>query len=175
MGWLDLCVKKIFLICILIAVTYYSKIFAQHGWYVSPGLQIGIDSNRNLHRAAQITLGILIEDYPFATGLTIGYKWFRKLDKLGEESWKRYNYYDLQSHSLESIILPGIGFGVIKGDNIPLTPRLKLWSSLILFSLPSYEFINMKNDSPKHYFGLFGVLPLPIGVRNWNYGGTSGK
>ncbi len=166
---------KTILICILLAMTYNSEVLAQHGWYVSPGVQIGIDSNGDLHRAAQITLGILTEEYPFTTGLTIGYKWFRKFDKSGEESWKRYNYYDLQSHSLESIILPGIGFGVIKGDNIPLTPRLKLWSSLILFSLPSYEFINMKNDSPKHYFGLFGVLPLPIGVRNWNYGGTSGK
>ena len=158
---------KTILICILLAMTYNSEVLAQHGWYVSPGVQIGIDSNGDLHRAAQITLGILTEEYPFTTGLTIGYKWFRKFDKSGEESWKRYNYYDLQSHSLESIILPGIGFGVIKGDNIPLTPRLKLWSSLIFFlpmSLPSYEFINMKNDSPKHYFGLFGVLPFPIGV-----------
>ena len=143
-------------------MTYNSKIFAQHGWYDSPGLQIGIDSNRNLHRAAQITLGILIEDYPFATGLTIGYKWFRKLDKLGEESWKRYNYYDLQSHSLESIILPGIGFGVIKGDNIPLTPRFKIWSGW--FFLPTYEYIDLKNNDSGHHFSLFGVLPMPLGV-----------
>ena len=154
-------------------MTYNSEVLAQHGWYVSPGVQIGIDSKGNLHRAVQMTLGILTEEHPFATGLTFGYKWFRKLDKSGEKSWERYNYYDLQSISSESIILPGIGFGVIKGDNIPLTPRFKLWSSLILFlpmSLPSYEFVNMKNDSPKHYFGLFGVLPLPIGVRNWDFG-----
>ena len=135
MGWLDLCVKKIFLICILLAVTYNSKIFAQHGWYVSPGLQIGIDSNGNLHRAAQITLGILIEEYPFTTGLTIGYKWFRKFDNSGENSWERYNYYDLQSHVLESIFQPGIGFGLIQGHNMSLTPRFKLWSNLI-FSYP---------------------------------------
>ena len=157
-----------------LAITYNSKVFAQQGWYISPGVQIGIDSKGNLHRSAQITLGILIEEYPFTTGLTIGYKWYRKFDNSDEKRWKRYNYYDLQSHSLESLILPGIGFGVIKGDNIPLTPRFKLWSNLILF-LPSYEFINMKNDSPKHYFGLFGVLPLPIGVRNWNFGETAGK
>ena len=42
-------------------MTYNSKVFAQQGLYVSPGLQLGIDSNGNLHRAAQITLGILIE------------------------------------------------------------------------------------------------------------------
>ena len=52
-------------------MTYNSKVLAQRGWYVSPRLQIGIDSNGNLHRAAQITLGILIEEYPFTTGLTI--------------------------------------------------------------------------------------------------------
>ena len=150
-------------------MTHKSKVLAQEGWYISPGVQIGIDSKGNLHRAVQMTLGIFKEEHPFATGLTFGYKWFRKLDKSGEESWVRYNYYDLQSHLSESIILPGIGFGVVKGDNIPLTPRFKLWSNLILF-LPSYEFINMKNDSPKHYFGLFGVLPLPIGVRNWDFG-----
>ena len=99
---------------------------------------------------------------PFTFGLTIGNKWFRKSDKIGKESWSRYSYYDLQSHSLESIIQPGIGFGLIRGDNMPLTPSIKLWAGWLV--LGSYEFINMKNDDSKHYYGLFGVLPLPIGV-----------
>ena len=143
-------------------MTYNSKVFGQEGWYISPGLQIGIDSKGNLHRAAQITLGILIEEHPFTTGLTIGYKWFKNLDKSGKKSWERYNYFDLQSHVLENRIQPGIGFGLIQGNNMPLTPRFKLWSGWLL--LPSYEFINMKIDESRHYFGLFGVLPLPIGV-----------
>ena len=154
--------KKIFLICIFFAVTHKSKVLAQEGWYISPGVQIGINSKGNLHRAVQMTLGILIEEHPFTTGLTFGYKWFRKLDKSGEKSWERYNYYDLQSHSSESIIQPGIGFGVIKGDNMSLTPRFKIWSGW--FFLPSYEYIDLKNNDSEHYFGLFGVLPLPIGV-----------
>ena len=152
--------NKIILICIFLPVLYSTTVIAQEGLYISPGVQIGIDSKGNLHRAVQITLGILIEEYPFTTGLTLGYKWFRKLDKSGEKSWERYKYYDLQSHALESIIQPGIGFGLIRGDNMPLTPRFKLWSGW--FFLPSYEFINMKNDDSKHYFGLFGALPLPI-------------
>ena len=150
-------------------MTFNSKVFPQEGWYISPGLQIGIDSKRNLHSSAQITFGLLIEEYPYTTGLTVGYKWLRNLDNSGNKSWSRYNYYDLQTHALESIIQPGIGFGLIRGENMSLTPRFKLWSGLIFF-LPSYEFINMKNDAPKHYFGLFGVLPLPIGVRNWDFG-----
>ena len=153
---------KTILICILLAMTYNSEVFAQQGWYVSPGVQIGIDSNGDLHRAAQITLGILTEEYPFTTGLTIGYKWFRQFDNSNEKSWKRYNYYDLQFKSSGSIILPGIGFGVIKSDNIPLTPRFKIWSGW--FFLPSYEYIDLKNNDSDHHFGLFGVLPLPIGI-----------
>ena len=130
-------------------MTYNSKVFAQEGWYISPGVQIGIDSKGNFHRAVQMTLGILIEEHPFATGLTFGYKWFRKFDKSGEKSWERCNYYDLQSHSSESIILPGIGFGVIKGDNIPLTPRFKIWSSLFLF-LPMVLDSNIFSVQPTH-------------------------
>ena len=154
--------KKIIPICIFLTTSFTTKVFAMEGWYISPGVQIGIDSKGNLHRAVQMTLGILKEEHPFATGLTFGYKWFRKLDKSGEESWERYNYYDLQSHSSESIILPGIGFGVIKGENTQLTPRFKIWSGW--FFLPSYEYIDLKNNDSDHHFGLFGVLPLPIGV-----------
>ena len=170
--------NKIISICIFFPALYGTKVIAQEGWYVSPGVQIGIDSKGNSHRAAQITIGILIEDYLIATGLTIGSKWIWKPDKTGERIVDRYNYYDLQCHPLESIILetpiqPGIGFGLMNGDNISLTPRFKIWSGLIFF-LPSYEFINLKNDN-KHYFGLFGVLPLPIGIRDWNFGGSAGK
>ena len=111
--------------------------------------------------------------------MTIGSKWIWKSDKAGEKIANRHNYYDLQCHPLESIILetpiqPGIGFGLMNGDNIPLTLRFKFWSGLILF-LPSNEFINLKNNSSKHFFGLFAVLPLPIGVRDWNFGETAGK
>ena len=111
-------------------MTFNSKILSQEGWYISPGVQIGIDSRGHIFRSAQVTLGLLIEEYPFTSGLTIGYKWFRKFDKYGKKSWNRYNYFDLHSHALESIIQPGIGFGLIRGDNMPLTPRFKLWAGL---------------------------------------------
>ena len=154
--------NKIILIFIFLALTFNSKVFTQEGWYISPGLQIGIDSKRNLHSSAQITFGLLIEEYPYTTGLTVGYKWLRNLDNSGNKSWSRYNYYDLQTHALESIIQPGLGFGLIRGDNMDLTPRFKLWAGW--FALGSYEFINMKDDNSKHHYGLFGVLPLPLGV-----------
>lgn len=171
--------KKIISIFIYFATIFSTKGISQEGWYISPGFQIGIDSNGNTHRSAQITFGLLIKEYSFATGLTLGSKWIRIPDKSGKNIKQRYNYYDLQSYPLESIILetpiqPGIGFGLMHGDNMSLTPRVKVWSGFTFF-LQSYEFINMKNDAPKHYFGLFGVLPLPIGVSDWNFGETAGK
>ena len=68
--------KRIILLYIIFSVSNDFKVLAQEGWYTSPGVQIGIDSNGNLHRAVQITLGILIEEYPFTTGLTYGHKWY---------------------------------------------------------------------------------------------------
>ena len=171
--------KKIISIFIYLATIFSTKVIAQEGWYISPALQLGIDSNGNTHHSLQITFGLLIKEYSFATGLTLGSKWIRIPDKTGNSIKHRYNYYDLQSYPLESIILetpiqPGIGFGLMHGENMSLTPRFKLWSGFIFF-LPSYEFINMKNDGPKHYFGLFGVLPLPIGISDWNFGETGSK
>ena len=153
---------KTILICIFLAMTYNSKVLAQEGWYISPGIQLGITTKANVFLSAQITFGLLIEEYPYTTGLTVGYKLLRNLDNSGNKSWSRYNYYDLQTHVLESIIQPGIGFGVIRGNNMELTPRFKLWAGW--FALGSYEFINMKDDNSKHHYGLFGVLPLPLGV-----------
>ena len=75
--------KKIILVYIFLAVFYSAKVFAMEGWYISPGVQIGIDSNGNLHRSTQITFGLLIKKYPFATGLTLGSKWIRIPDKTG--------------------------------------------------------------------------------------------
>ena len=39
--------NKIILICIFSPVLYGTKVIAQQGWYVSPGVQIGIDSKGN--------------------------------------------------------------------------------------------------------------------------------
>ena len=51
---------------------FNTKAISQEGWYISPGLQIRIDSRGNLHCSGQITLGFFINDFLFATGLTLG-------------------------------------------------------------------------------------------------------
>ena len=98
--------KKIISILIFLTIMFSTKVIAQEGWYISPGLQVGIDSKGNFHRSAQITLGLYIDDFPFATGLTLGSKWIKIPDKKGNSKKHRYNYYDLQFHKLV-----GGGFG----------------------------------------------------------------
>ena len=166
--WVDLDMKHKILFYIFVIVLFQCKTFPQEGYYISPGIQIGIDSDKNLFGSTQITLGFLVPEslnpmgLIHTTGLTIGYKKIRKLNELENYEWIGGGYCDIQFHNMESILQPGFGFGFIKGDNIPLTPRFKIWGGW--FFLPSYEFINFKNYNSKHYFGLFGVLPLPIGV-----------
>ena len=75
--------KKIISIFIYFATIFSTKGISQEGWYISPGLQIGIDSNGNTHRSAQITFGLLIKEYSFATSLTLGSKWIRIPDTTG--------------------------------------------------------------------------------------------
>ena len=60
--------KKKVLFCLFITIIFNSKVLAQEGFYLSPGVQIGIDSKGNLFGSAQITLGLLTEDVPFTFG-----------------------------------------------------------------------------------------------------------
>ena len=97
-----------------------------------------------------------------AAGLTIGYKKIRKVNDSKEFEWIGGRYCDIQFHNMASILQPDFGFGFIKKDNSPLIPRFKIWGGWFL--LPSYECINFKNGKNKHYYGLFGVVPLLISV-----------
>ena len=148
--------KKDILICLFIAIIFNSKVFGKvYGSYFSPGLQIGLNSNWKPFYSAQITCGLYITDAPVFPGLTIGVKKIKR-----ENEWKKYRYYDVQvtyKSDLTIAGVPGLGFGLIQGEDLPPTLRFKLWTGL--FVLGSYEFINFKNDS-KHHFGLFGVAPL---------------
>lgn len=160
--------KHKILFYIFMIILFQSKPFFQSGYYLSPGIQIGIDSDKNLFTSTQLTLGFLVPeamnpiDMIHTAGLTIGYKKIRKLNKSKNYDWNSFKYYDIQFHNMESILQPGFGFGFIKSDNIPLTPRFKIWGGWFL--LPSYEFINFKKFHSKHHYSLFSVLPLPVGV-----------
>ena len=72
--------KHKILFYIFVIVLFKSKTFPQEGYYISPGIQIRIDSDKNLFGSTQITFGILLPEslnplgLILTTGLTIGYK-----------------------------------------------------------------------------------------------------
>ena len=137
--------------------------------YISPGIQIGINSSGNFFFSMQITGGIMpSNDAPLALGVTIGKRFYYN-NKTNR--FDRYTYLDGQA----SLIFIGIGIGSIGkktestlyNQNGVLTKQItqekyakfKLWAGSI--GLLSYDYIT--SPSGKHNFGLFGVLPIPFG------------
>ena len=141
--------KSIF---ISLLVIFFSKSFCQN-LYVSPGLQVGVNSEFKFFFSGQLTLGMF---NPHAStlnpGITLGYKKMKR-----DDIWKSYHYYDLQLHNMGNIIQPGFGVGLIKQKNLPHIFRFKIWAGW--FILGSYEYINFP-EYGKNHFGIFGVLPL---------------
>ena len=65
-------------------------LFAQNGLpYISPGVQLGINSKGKIFTSAQITIGYVGPTPPI--GVTIGKRWYH----LNQEK-KSYSYYDFQ-------------------------------------------------------------------------------
>ena len=103
--------KSIF---ISLLVIFFSKSFCQN-LYVSPGLQVGVNSEFKFFFSGQLTLGMF---NPHAStlnpGITLGYKKMKR-----DDIWKSYHYYDLQLHNMGNIIQPGFGVELIKQKNYP--------------------------------------------------------
>tara|TARA_X000001036_G_scaffold291503_1_gene270843 strand:- start:117 stop:545 length:429 start_codon:yes stop_codon:yes gene_type:complete len=123
-------------------------LFAQyHSPYISPGVQLGINSKGKMFTSAQITIGIVGTTPPI--GFTIGKRWYH----LNQEK-KSYSYYDLQVWP----VLFGIGIGQIIDDKGNKSIRFKtgagLWGYLT-FDYSSFENL-------KYNFGAIGVLPILV-------------
>ena len=124
-------------------------LFADNGLpYISPGVQLGINSKGKIFTSAQITIGYVGPMPPI--GVTIGKRWVH----LSQQK-NVYSYYDFQ-------VWPGyfgIGVGQIIDDKGNKSLRFKtgagLWGYLT-FDYSSFENL-------KYNFGLIGVLPIPTG------------
>ncbi len=140
-------------------------------FYLSPGLQIGINSTGNFFFSGQITTGVIPFDMPIIIGTTIGKRYY-----YNGGQFDSYGYIDGQV-SFGGIL--GIGMGTINRsatityyDNYgdlqkeiikEKYTKYKLWGGAI--ALFSYDYIN--SPSGKHNFGVFGVLPIPFGDINF--------
>ena len=124
-------------------------LFADNGLpYISPGVQLGINSKGKIFTSAQITIGYVGPMPPI--GVTIGKRWVH----LNQEK-KGYSYYDFQVWP----VYFGIGVGQIVDDKGNKSLRFKtgagLWGYLT-FDYSSFENL-------KYNFGTIGVLPMPVG------------
>ena len=145
--------KKIILI-LLFPCYLYSSYLDSRTPYFSPGIQIGINTNKEFFTSFQITIGLINTNIINETGydllipgLTIGKRLYYSKNK----QWNSYNYMDGQV----GIGTLGIGCGFITDGNKNYN-KFKLFGGF--WGLLSYDYIDWNNT--KHNFGIFGVLPI---------------
>ena len=140
--------KKLILFALLIVG--HSKLLGADGYYLSPGIQIGINSSKGYFLSYQATFG-LNKDYGFP-GITLG----RRHYKTEVKKWETYNYIDAQI----AFWYFGTGVGMIF-DNSNIFYKYKLFAGAGTLLLGTCDYINFKNKPNMHYGG-FVVLPIPI-------------
>ena len=136
--------KKLLLLTLLIVGCI--KFLIGQDYYISPGIQIGINSSKEFFYSYQITSGIINES--LIPGITIGRRHYKRDSNL----LFSYNYIDAQF----AFVTVGGGVGIIFNRNERFI-KYKMFAGY--GGLASYDYINFK-DKPKDHFGGFGVLPL---------------
>ena len=126
--------------------------------YISPGIQVGMNSRGILFLSGQITFGFVssdildLEDISYIPslkaipiGLTIGERHY----KVKGKGWKKYHYIDAQAW----MGYGGIGLGVMVDESRNSYLRFKCGAGLIGYL--TYDYFKVFN----HNYGLIGVLP----------------
>ena len=145
-------VKNIWIKYLIIIFPFASILLSQHP-YISPGIQIGINSNKKLFFSYQVTIGYMpwggggVDSNPSSFGTTVGKRFI-----IGKNLWYKYSYVDVQFWQA----LYGIGFGKIWDSNGKTSKKIKFGVGGLL--LASYDYIpNFKKG--RHNYGIFGVIP----------------
>ena len=137
--------KKLLLFTALLIVINLEYIQAE---YLSPGIQIGINSSKEFFYSYQLTYGLNSSELLGMPGVTFGRRHFYR----NKKEWKSYNYFDIQ-YSL-FIVGGGIGFMFNKSE---VFFKYKFFTGY--FGLFTYDYIDFK-DKSKNHLGAFGVLPI---------------
>ena len=126
--------------------------------YISPGVQIGFNSDKFLFLSCQLTLGSSFkmtsaqhfeDTFPLFIGGTGGLRFYYKKS----QPLILFQYYDIQLSSM----FGGLGVGRIKNKDGEYFRRKKYWLGSI--GLLHYEKIYFDKKIEKNY-SLFGVLPI---------------
>ena len=165
--------KKLLLLALLVVGDLYAIDIRP---YVSPGIQIGINTAGDFFYSYQVTLGLFNNNFKWeknetnqlnkskrmvggeglgkskrisggeGLGITFGKRIFYNPNK------RSYTYIDAQI----SMLVMGLGFGKIF-DDVEKFNKYKLWIGSL--GLISYDYINF-TDNIKYHFSFFGVMPL---------------
>ena len=140
-----------------------SNLFS-YGFYVSPGLQIGLNNKGKLFYSAQITtVGVFIsENNVFVPGITYG---FRKFYNSSEQKPMKYIDAQISTFYEGFPFNGGIGLGTVYDKNFKVNPKFKVWGGFL--ALASYDYY--KSSAGNHNFGLFCGLPIWSGIINLFY------
>ena len=118
--------------------------------YISPGIQLGMNSAGNFFISGQITAGLASQDVydpkKIPIGLTIGKRHY----KVKGEEWEKYHYIDAQAW----MGFGGMGLGIMVDESRNNYLRFKCSAGLLGY----LTYGNFKVF--KHNFGLIGVLPI---------------
>lgn len=117
--------------------------------YVSPGFQIGMNTNGNFFISTQTTVGYLSSDgLPSNFGITLGLRMYYL-----ETVWKKYRYIDFQFWP----VITGFGVGKMIDDKKNMYTRYKTGFGVLGYLTYDYSKIPKIGN---HNFGLIGVMPF---------------
>ena len=138
----------------ILIIIFYSLLYSQATPYISPGLQIGVNSSGDFFTSVQITLGIISTsdgelNFP-PLGATVGRRTYYNRTNNRFDS---YTYIDGQV----SMGVIGFGYGIISNQYEKYS-KYKFFIGAI--GLLSYDYISCPRS--RHHFGIFGVAPIPI-------------
>ena len=132
--------------------------------YMSPGMQIGWNRGEGLFYSFQLTVGLILVEYPIIPGMTIGKRYFfgNKRKNIAKET---YTYKDIQI-SLAGII--GCGYGkIINSGEVHKKSKLWIMVPYVPIVLISYDYVDFERKHKKNHWGVFGVIPIWTNFERW--------
>ena len=134
----------------LVLLCFIRILRAYDATYISPGIQLGMNSAGNFFISGQITAGLaspdVLDPKAIPIGLTIGERHY----KVKGKGWKKYHYIDAQAW----MGFGGMGFGIMVDESRNNYLRFKCGAGLIGYL--TYDYFKVFN----HNYGLIGVLPI---------------
>jgi len=151
-------VKKYFTLLLLIGIANGDHQKSGVSTYLSPGLQLGINSKGNFFISVQTTFGFFSNSVeatgmlsPPPVGITLGLRWYKM-----NEKWERYSFNDLQIWPF----IIGVGIGQMRDKDGNKYLRFK--TGIGAFGYATYDLCH-DLEIGEHNFGVIGTLPYIYG------------